>query len=70
MIYTDNDTLKITQKNIIRHKDFQSLMPRYLIPNNPHSPLNLHTSSFENDSFVVDWQLYKEGNSGVDKLLY
>ncbi|HET6556997.1 MAG TPA: hypothetical protein VFG54_06750 [Prolixibacteraceae bacterium] len=70
MIYTDNDTLEITQKIIISQKDFRALMSRYLIHNITHTPLNFHTSNFEKEAFVVDWQLSMEENSRVDNLWY
>lgn len=70
MIYTDNDSLEITQKIIISQKDFRALLSRYLIHTIPSTPLHFRTSDFENDPFVVDWQLSMEENSGVDKLWY
>lgn len=70
MIYTDNDNLEITQKIIISQKDFRALLSRYLIHTIPNTPLNFRTTNFDNDSFVVDWQLSMEENSGVDKLWY
>lgn len=70
MIYIDNDSLQITQKIIISPKDFYAHMPSYLIYTIPNTPLNFRTSNFDNDSFVVDWQLSMEENSGVEKLWY
>ena len=70
MIYTDNDSLEITQKINSRKKDFRAPLSRYLIHTIPNAALNFRTSNFDNDSFVVDWQLSMKENSGVDKLWY
>lgn len=65
MILTKKDNRDITHNNIIQHNDLRTLIFKYHTHNNQHTTLGFHRSNFENDSFIVDWQLSEE-KSGVD----
>lgn len=57
MILKENDGLEITHKNINKQEDLRALIFKYHIHNNKPATLGFHMSNFENDSFIVDWQL-------------
>lgn len=66
MILTEKDSLEITQKNTIKHNDLHGLVFKYHTHNNQHTTLGFHMSNFENNSFIVDWQLSEKQTHGVD----
>ncbi|MBC8005057.1 MAG: hypothetical protein H7X84_06260 [Verrucomicrobia bacterium] len=67
MILTEKNRVEITQKNLIKKKDLRGLIFKYYTNNNQYTALSFHMSNFENDLFIVDWQLSVEEKSGIDK---
>lgn len=67
MILTENNRVEITQKNILPKKDLRGLIFKYYTNNNQYTALGFHMSNFENDLFIVDWQLSVEEKSGNNK---
>lgn len=64
MILTAKNRAEITQENIIKKKDLRGLVFKYCTNNNQYKALSFHMSNFENDLFIVDWQLSVEENRG------
>lgn len=65
MILTEKDNLEITQKNILKRKDLRALIFKYHTHDNQLATLGFHMSNFENNSFIVDWQLSEKDKSGI-----
>lgn len=64
MVLTEKNRAEITQNNISKKKDLRGHLLKYYTNNNQYTALSFHMSNFENDLFIVDWQLSVEENRG------